>query len=293
MIILKSKTLSLIIVSIYYLITFTVSYLIVQLLEIQYLWIYIIIWHLTSTLFIYLFSVIHKNSSIYDPFWSVAPVPIVIFLSVHSPNNLLINLLIIIPIILWSLRLTLNWICSWNGLLHEDFRYIDLKDTTTFKAFINNLFGIHIIPTLIVNISLYPIQYILLNPVVYFNVLIFASIFTSMSVYLEYVADKQMKIFRSNIQNHGKTMQKGLWKYSRHPNYLGEILFWIGIYLFGVSSGVAPIAILVCPLIMLALFIFISCPLMDNRSLKKRTDYKNYMKKTSQLFLWPPKDTIG
>tara|TARA_B100000989_G_scaffold287072_1_gene256328 strand:- start:1638 stop:2201 length:564 start_codon:yes stop_codon:yes gene_type:complete len=187
----------------------------------------------------------------------------------------------------------LNWICSWNGLLHEDFRYIDLKDTTTFKAFINNLFGIHIIPTLIVNISLYPIQYILLNPVVYFNVLIFASIFTSMSVYLEYVADKQMKIFRSNIQNHGKTMQKGLWKYSRHPNYLGEILFWIGIYLFGVSSGVAPIAILVCPLIMLALFIFISCPLMDNRSLKKRTDYKNYMKKTSQLFLWPPKDTIG
>ena len=293
MIILKSKTLSLIIVSIYYLITFTVSYLIVQLLEIQYLWIYIIIWHLISTLFIYLFSVIHKNSSIYDPFWSVAPVPIVIFLSVHSPNNLLINLLIIIPIILWSLRLTLNWICSWNGLLHEDFRYIDLKDTTTFKAFINNLFGIHIIPTLIVNISLYPIQYILLNPVVYFNVLIFASIFTSMSVYLEYVADKQMKIFRSNIQNRGKTMQKGLWKYSRHPNYLGEILFWIGIYLFGVSSGVAPIAILVCPLIMLALFIFISCPLMDNRSLKKRTDYKNYMKKTSQLFLWPPKDTIG
>ena len=293
MIILKSKTLSLIIVSIYYLITFTVSYLIVQLLEIQYLWIYIIIWHLISTLFIYLFSVIHKNSSIYDPFWSVAPVPIVIFLSVHSPNNLLINLLIIIPIILWSLRLTLNWICSWNGLLHEDFRYIDLKDTTTFKAFINNLFGIHIIPTLIVNISLYPIQYILLNPVVYFNVLIFASIFTSMSVYLEYVADKQMKIFRLNIQNHGKTMQKGLWKYSRHPNYLGEILFWIGIYLFGVSSGVAPIAILVCPLIMLALFIFISCPLMDNRSLKKRTDYKNYMKKTSQLFLWPPKDTIG
>lgn len=293
MIILKSKTLSLIIVSIYYLITFIVSYLIVQLLEIQYLWIYIIIWHLTSTLFIYLFSVIHKNSSIYDPFWSVAPVPIVIFLSVHSPNNLLINLLIIIPIILWSLRLTLNWICSWNGLLHEDFRYIDLKDTTTFKAFINNLFGIHIIPTLIVNISLYPIQYILLNPVVYFNVLIFASIFTSMSVYLEYVADKQMKIFRSNIQNHGKTMQKGLWKYSRHPNYLGEILFWIGIYLFGVSSGIAPIAILVCPLIMLALFIFISCPLMDNRSLKKRTDYKNYMKKTSQLFLWPPKDTIG
>ena len=90
----KSKTLSLLVVSIYYLISFIASYLIVQLLEIQYLWIYIILWHLISTLFIYLFSVIHKNSSIYDPFWSVAPVPIVIFLSIHSPNNLLINFLL-------------------------------------------------------------------------------------------------------------------------------------------------------------------------------------------------------
>ena len=139
----KSKTRSLLVVSIYYLISFIASYLIVQLFEIKYMWIYILLWHLISTLFIYLFSIIHKNSSIYDPFWSVAPIPIVIFLSIHSTNNLLINLLIIIPIILWALRLTLNWIYSWNGLLHEDFRYIDLKDTTNGKAFITSDVGQH------------------------------------------------------------------------------------------------------------------------------------------------------
>ena len=289
----KSKTLSLLVVSIYYLVSFIASYLIVQLLEIKYMWIYIFLWHLISTLFIFLFSIIHKNSSIYDPFWSVAPIPIVLFLSIHSTNNLLINLLIIIPIILWALRLTLNWIYSWNGLLQEDFRYIDLKDTTNGKAFINNLFGIHIIPTLIVNISLFPISYVLLNSVIYFNLLIFASIFSTAAIYLEYIADKQMKVFRSNDENYGKTMQKGLWKYSRHPNYLGEILFWVGVYLFGVSSGVTPITILICPLLMLALFMFISCPMMDDRSIKKRSDYKDYMNKTSQLLLWPPKKRIG
>ena len=174
----KSKTLSLLVISIYYLISFIASYFIVQLLEIKYIWMYILLWHLISTLFIYLFSIIHNNSSIYDPFWSVAPIPIVIFLSIHSTNNLLINLLIIIPIMLWALRLTLNWIYTWDGLLHEDFRYIDLKDTSSGKAFINNLFGIHIIPTLIVNISLFPISYVLLNNVIYFNLLVFASIFS-------------------------------------------------------------------------------------------------------------------
>ena len=289
----KSKTLSLIVVSVYYLISFIASYLIVQLFEIKYMWIYILLWHLISTLFIYLFSIIHKNSSIYDPFWSVAPIPIVIFLSIHSTNNLLINLLIIIPIILWALRLTLNWIYSWTGLLHEVFRSIDLKDTTHGNAFINNLFSIHIIPTLIVNISLFPISYVLLNPVIYFNLLIFASIFSTAAVCLEYIADKQMKVFKSNNENHGKTMQKGLWKYSRHPNYLGEVLFWVGVYLFGVSSGVTPLIILICPLLMIALFIFISCPMMDDRSMKKRSDFKEYMNNTSQLLLWPPKKRIG
>ena len=57
----------------------------------------------------------------------------------------------------------------------------------------------------------------------------------------------------------------------------------------GLSSGVAPLWTLVCPLAMLALFIFVSCPMMDKRSLNNRVDYKEYMDKTSQLLLLPPK----
>jgi steroid 5-alpha reductase family enzyme len=98
-----------------------------------------------------------------------------------------------------------------------------------------------------------------------------------------------MRIFRNNINNKGKTMKYKLWKYSRHPNYLGEIGFWFGIYFMGISSGLSPYWLIVCPLTMLALFIFVSCPMMDNRSLINRSDYKDYMKKTSQLLLLPPK----
>ena len=56
------------------------------------------------------------------------------------------------------------------------------------------------------------------------------------------------------------------------------------------SSEFAPFWLIICPLAMLALFVFASCPMMDERSLKNRSDYKEYMEKTSQLFLMPPKN---
>ena len=116
-----------------------------------------------------------------------------------------------------------------------------------------------------------------------------ASIFTIVAVILETVSDEQMREFKSNDENKGKTMKYKLWKYSRHPNYLGEVLFWYGIYFMGLSSGIASYWTILCPTLMLALFIFVSCPMMDKRSLNNRVDYKEYMDKTSQLLLLPPK----
>tara|TARA_Y100001954_G_C15808237_1_gene603798 strand:+ start:100 stop:438 length:339 start_codon:yes stop_codon:yes gene_type:complete len=111
-----------------------------------------------------------------------------------------------------------------------------------------------------------------------------------LAVILETVADEQMRTFRNNPDNFGKTMKYKLWKYSRHPNYLGEILFWYGIFFMGLSSGVMPYWTIICPTAMLLLFVYASCPMMDERSLKNRTDYKEYMEVTSQLLLLPPKN---
>ncbi|GIS76426.1 MAG: hypothetical protein CM1200mP12_21450 [Gammaproteobacteria bacterium] len=112
------------------------------------LWKAITIGHIVATLIIYLASVLAKNSSFYDPFWSIAPLPIIIYLSFMSyekDENLLKVLVILIPVTYWSLRLTNNWRRSWKGLSHEDFRYIDLK--TRFKKFpyLIDFFGIHLI----------------------------------------------------------------------------------------------------------------------------------------------------
>ena len=284
----RNKSISQILCLLIYLISFYLSFILIP-ESISDVWFRITIWHIYATVFIYIGSVILKNSSLYDPSWSVAPIPIVLYLVLNYENSITLKLLVLAPIFFWALRLTRNWIISWQGFEHEDFRYKKLKNTNKLKAEINNFFGIHLFPTLIVNLSLYPLLFILTNNINTSIFLYFASIFTFLAVLLETVSDEQMRVFRNNPLNKGKTMRYKLWKYSRHPNYLGEILFWFGIYFMGLSSGLAPFWIIICPLIMLALFVFISCPMMDERSLKNRPNYRSYMDKTSQLLLLPPK----
>ena len=92
-----------------------------------------------------------------------------------------------------------------------------------------------------------------------------------------------MNKFKSDPNNVSLTMNRGLWKYSRHPNYLGEILFWFGLFGFSLSQSLDNFWLIIFPLSMFAMFIFASIPMMDNRSLERRPDYENYMKKTPAL----------
>ena len=257
------------------------------------LWKAITIGHIVATLIIYLASVLAKNSSFYDPFWSIAPLPIIIYLSFISyerDKDLLKVLVILIPVIYWSLRLTNNWRRSWKGLSHEDFRYIDLK--TRFKKFpyLIDFFGIHLYPTLQVNFSLFPLYYYFLSDFSPVPIALYIfSFFTIGAVFLEHLADEQMREFRSQPENKGKTMNRSLWKYSRHPNYLGEVLFWWGLYLMTLSVNLNFWWLFICPLSMTLMFTLVTCSMMDNRSLLNRPDYSTYMAKTSQLLLWWPK----
>jgi len=284
----KTKKGSLTLVFIYYVISFYLAYIFTKTIDLNG-WSLLLVWHITATIIIFLFSKIHNNSSIYDPFWHVAPIPIVFYIASDSSLSIFHQSLVLSAFLFWALRLTYNWFLNWTNLDHEDFRYIDLKNNNKLLAFVNDLFGIHLIPTLIVNASLYPI-FIALTSENLNNLVYVGFILIIIAVVVQYIADSQMRDFRKDQKNFGKTMKYGLWKYSRHPNYLGEVSFWFGLYIFAVASGSTSIWLLACPMVMLALFVFISCPMMDNRSLKKRSDYKEYMDKTPQLIMWFVKD---
>ena len=281
---------SLFVVLITYILTIILTICITSTIGFNNEWMMILFAHSVATIGIYISSLIFNNSSMYDPFWSVAPIPIIIYLAYFS-NNLVLNdlytSLIVFVVLFWAVRLTHNWTMVWGGLKEEDFRYVDLKQGNLLKKEIVNFFGIHYIPTLQVNVSLLPLYFVFNESVINYNWVLIGAAISICAVILQIISDKQMRDFKKNILNKDKIMNLGLWKYSRHPNYLGEVMFWIGLYVMALSVNDIPAWLILSPLSMVILFVFISCPMMDERSLKKRPGYKEYMDKTSQLLLLP------
>jgi steroid 5-alpha reductase family enzyme len=112
---------------------------------------------------------------------------------------------------------------------------------------------------------------------------------------IESIADIQKYIFSQHRKNKDKFINIGLWKYSRHPNYFGEILCWAGIYLFTFFSlsTFQQIIALASPLFIIILLLFVTGlpPLEKSADSKwgKQQDYREYKRKTSILILWIPK----
>ena len=78
---------------------------------------------LIATLVVFIFSMRHDNSSLYDPYWSVAPLPIVLYWAAAGTCGLP-QLLLLALVALWGVRLTANWVARWRGMVDEDFRYV-------------------------------------------------------------------------------------------------------------------------------------------------------------------------
>lgn len=113
---------------------------------------------------------------------------------------------------------------------------------------------------------------------------------------IEAASDNQKFKFINNPSNKGKWIEKGLWKYSRHPNYFGEILLWFGIYIYTIP-GLNPVQTLIgtiSPLYIALLIIFVSgIPLLEKKADNKwgsDADYQKYKKRTSILLPLPPKN---
>lgn len=229
-----------------------------------------------ATIIVFVFSLIFKNASVYDPYWSVQPLAILIGLSFSYKLNIT-SILFIVVILFWGIRLTVNWAYTFNGLNHQDWRYTMLKEKTkVFYPFINFI-GIHYVPTIIVYFVTMPAVYVLVNNL---NLNIYAVIFLLVSVvatFIEMIADIQMQKYRKNRTT--KFIRVGLWKYSRHPNYLGEILMWWGIGLACVVLDINHFYLLGGALLNTLLFIFVSIPMAEKRQSRKE-GFQEYKKET-------------
>lgn len=295
----NSKIKSIIAVFIMYLFSFFVSVLLYPLIPIEVknaedILFKLLILDIISTIIIFIMSLIFKNSSIYDPYWSVSPIAISIAFLKLCGNINAWSVFAVGLISVWGIRLTINWAYKFNHLKHQDWRYTELNEKHPKTYFLINLFGIHLAPTIIVALALIPALNFIgdvgkagFEPT---PMTLFAYLFTLGAILIETVADIQLIMFKKIPSNHGLVMTHGLWKNSRHPNYFGEIAFWFGLFLLHYSLKNANPLLVFCPLVMFLLFVFISIPMMDKRQLETKASYKEYMESTNPLLpIFPPK----
>jgi steroid 5-alpha reductase family enzyme len=112
---------------------------------------------------------------------------------------------------------------------------------------------------------------------------------TSLAITVESVADEQLRQFVMSKHDPQEIMETGLWTYVRHPNYLGEIMFWWGLYLFALAAGMHYWWTIIGPLAITALFVFISIPMMDRHIAERHPEYTNRRQGVPALLPRPTK----
>ncbi|MCB9664405.1 MAG: DUF1295 domain-containing protein [Alphaproteobacteria bacterium] len=246
---------------------------------------------LVATLVVFAFSLAFRNASLYDPYWSVAPIALVAYWTVAASGEgvLLRQAMVMGVVAFWGTRLTTNWAIGWGGLDHEDWRYLQLRQRTGFAYPLVNLLGIHLMPTVLVFAALWPAYEAVTapTPIGLLDGVAFAV--TAGATVLEGMADKQLHAFQARHPPAHAYIDEGLWRWSRHPNYLGEILFWWGLWLFAVAVGDEHAVTCVGALGIALLFRFASIPMMERRLLERRPSYAEQIARVPMLFPRPPR----
>ena len=235
-------------------------------------------------------SVLIKNVSIVDIFWGLGFVIVnaFYFFSLEEMYSRPVLLLVLVSI--WGLRLSI-YLAYRNLGKEEDFRYQEFRArygvnrywwVSFFQVFLLQGGLILIISLPLLGIMFYTKS----NELIWLDYL--ALIVWIIGFLFESIGDFQLTKFKNNPNNKGKILDKGLWKYTRHPNYFGDTLVWWAYALFCVSAGSYwPI---LGSLIMTFLIIKVSGVSLLEKTLKiKKPGYEEYIRKTNSFFPWLPR----
>ncbi|MBX2955360.1 MAG: DUF1295 domain-containing protein [Cyclobacteriaceae bacterium] len=231
-------------------------------------------------------SILIKRNDVADIAWGLGFVVmawISYLLSDQSQKALLVNVLVTI----WGLRL------SWHIFLRnkgksEDFRYHQWR--MEWKHFyLRSFLQVFMLQGLFLFLTVLPVIYINIHSAFSFHFLDVVGILIWLTgFYFESVGDYQLKQFKSKPENKGKIITTGLWRYTRHPNYFGEVVQWWGIFLMAVTLPGGWMTI-VGPLTITYLVRYVSGVPMLERKYAGNPEFEAYKKVTSVFFPMPSK----
>ncbi len=236
----------------------------------------------------WLLSVYLRDVSIVDSAWSLMILVASFTYSSTLPYMGLREFVIISLVTVWAIRLSIH--LTWrNWGEKEDRRYQAIRAKYQPHFEIKSLliiFFFQAILAWIISISLFSALSDEANYTITFTTLVIDSIAVILiliGLFYETAADWQLAKFKDNPGNHGKVMDKGLWKYSRHPNYFGECLIWWGFFFFALATGAWWSVI--SPIIMTWLLLkFSGVVMLEETITERRPEYSNYIKTTNAFF---------
>lgn len=245
---------------------------------------------LIMMILLWLISIRINNVSIVDLFWGFGFVMVCLIYFLNTDGISLRKILLMSMVSLWGFRLSiyLAWRNHGKG---EDFRYQKFrKDYGSNRYWWISFFQTFMLQGILmwfISAPLLGAQYFenknTLTLFDYTGILLWLTGFI-----FEAGGDFQLSRFKSDPANKGKLLNKGLWHYTRHPNYFGDAAVWTGYAFMSISAG--SYLTVFGAVLMIALIIKVSGVALLEKSLKiTKPDYKDYIEKTSAFFPWFPK----
>ncbi len=239
------------------------------------------------TSFVFILSILMKRNDIADIAWGVGFILIAVFLIKEKrPSITDIEIVVYSLVVIWGLRLSL-YLLSRTFRKQEDFRYRKWREAWGRWVYLRSFFQVYLLQGGLMMVISAPMFVVFsgeegdLAPICYVGIMLWTTGF-----FFEVVGDWQKSQFKKTAKV-GDVLQTGLWKYSRHPNYFGEILIWWGIFLvtLPVEGGVWG---LISPVLITWLLIRVSGISMLEKKYEGNSVYDEYKRRTSSLIPWVP-----
>jgi steroid 5-alpha reductase family enzyme len=235
----------------------------------------------------WLASVALRNVNVVDSLWGVMLAASAVCYALLLPTTGARSILALVLVAVWAARLCV-YITWRNWGEPEDHRYRAIRRNNEPFAWksLYVVFGLQAVLAWVISLSLHAAiaGTVPLGALDYVGVLLWLIGFS-----FESVADVQLARFKASSANAGRVLDRGLWRYTRHPNYFGEFCIWWGFYCFAVAAG--GWWALVSPLLMSVLLLRVSgVTLLEQTIRERRPAYADYVRRTSAFFPWPPRD---
>jgi len=233
-------------------------------------------------------SLVRRDVSLVDRVWSfVIAVPVLAYACVLPPVGDARFMVMAVLLVLWAVRLAAY--VSWRNWGHgEDRRYQAIRARNGSSFPLTSLVYVFFLQAVLAWLVSLPFLAVLARPGSWSALDALGAAIAGLGFVFEAVGDQQLAAFKGDPANRGKVMDRGVWRYSRHPNYFGECCVWWGFFLMAVSAG--GWWSIVSPLVMTGLLLKVSgVALLEKDIGERRPAYRDYIARTNAFFPGPPK----